>query len=701
MPIKKQTTTTETTETKTSFLKQIKITFIVGFILTILILGIWYCISQSTGTPPTPVQSPTTTTPPAPGTPQQAPTPQPAKTNEEASSNEEAIATLVDKLIAIEEDVDKLKTTKPQPTNNNEINTLKQQNQTQDRKIENLTNRLSAVELKNIQNPSISQTPTQSNNEDFPKTDLTKMPSFEKLIGFKEEREAADRFLTFLKSIGNLPNIGEVKVPTGILLHGVAGTGKTTFAQALAKEVKLPFFNTSASQFSKGTVGEAPQMVRDLFATARKEAQKSGGAIIFIDECEEVFKDLTDNQSKTTADTVNIINEFKAQMTSVDNDPKKPVFLMAATNHVNKIDEAIKSRFSYMIEIKPGDFEERKQMFEFLIKKRQNPYSDDAKDYLLNVVNRALDELPPYKRANRILTGILDEAVSTLVLESNKTTPPRTQINIDDIKTAYRLRVDKDTDVLDIIDNHIKEQRAKSPGPTPETPDNSQSTGAQQPPTPPTGTTATGSQTPPVQPASATPPTGTTPTGSQTPPVQPASTTSPTGTTTTGTQAARTVTPQTTKKIIFQKDNETISSIEEYNENKKLVKKTFYQPDGKTIQIIDEYNENKTLVKTTWYQPDGQTISFIEEYNQNGQKTKTTYYQADGQTIKFINEYNNNKKTKETKYYPNGRAVDCIKEYDENENLTKKTDYFSNGKVNKIQEFNPDGTIKTPQTPKK
>uniref|UniRef100_UPI00254DDDC0 ATP-binding protein n=1 Tax=Candidatus Phytoplasma sp. AldY-WA1 TaxID=2852100 RepID=UPI00254DDDC0 len=335
-------------------------------------------------------------------------------------------------------------------------------------KIDKLENRLSVVELKNIGSTLTSQTPSNTNKESFPKTDLMKMPSFDKLIGFKEEREAADRFLTFLKSIGSLPNIGEVKVPTGILLHGVAGTGKTTFAQALAKEVKLPFFNTSASRFSKGTVGEAPQMVRDLFATARKEAQNSGGAIIFIDECEEVFKDLTDNQSKTTADTVNIINEFKAQMTSVDNDPKKPVFLMAATNHVNKIDEAIKSRFSYMIEIKPGNFEERKQMFEFLINKRKNPYSPEAKDYLLNVVNRALDELPPYKRANRILTGILDEAVSTLVLESNKTTPPRTQINIDDIKTAYRLRVDKDTRLLDIFDNHRKQQQDNTNKPKPQ-----------------------------------------------------------------------------------------------------------------------------------------------------------------------------------------------------------------------------------------
>lgn len=111
-------------------------------------------------------------------------------------------------------------------------------------------------------------------------------------------------------------------MPTGILLYGIPGTGKTTFVQALAKDANLPFYDVPASRFSKGFVGEAPQMVRDLFTMAREEAKRSGGAIIFIDECEEVFKNLSGDQSKNTPDTVNIVNEFKSQMTSIDNDPK-------------------------------------------------------------------------------------------------------------------------------------------------------------------------------------------------------------------------------------------------------------------------------------------------------------------------------------------------------------------------------------------
>ncbi|WP_284928460.1 AAA family ATPase [Candidatus Phytoplasma sp. AldY-WA1] len=766
MPIKKQTTKIETTKPKTSFLKQIKITFIVGFILTILILGIWYCISQSNKTsttnqpPQVPIQTPTTET----QTPVQTSTP----------SIEKIIGELADKLDTIEEDVNNLKTIKPQPTNNKEINSLIQTqkthkteinllNQTQDNQDEEITSlkkRLSTVELKNIQNPSISQTPTQSNNEDFPKTDLTKMPSFEKLIGFKEEREAADRFLNFINNVEKIPNIGEVSVPTGILLHGVAGTGKTTFAQALAKEVKLPFFNITASQFSKGYLGEAPQMVRDLFATARKEAQKSGGAIIFIDECEEIFKDLTGDQSKAHADTVNIINEFKAQMTSYENDPKKPVFLMGATNHVDKIDEAIRSRFSYMIEIKPGNFEDRKKMLEFLIKKRQNPYSDDAKDYLLNVVNRALDELPPYKRANRMLTGILDEAVSTLVLESNKTTPPRTQINIDDIKTAYRLRVDKNIKLLDFIDDFRKEQQDDTNKPKsqddankPKSQDDANKPKSQDDTNKPKSQDDANKQDSSqpaanTQPAASTQATTNTQSGTNPQPAantQPAASTQAATNTQSGTNpqaATNTQSTETTKTPVTKyHTDKTINQMKEHDQNGKLVKKTCYNNDKITINYIKDYNENQKLIKKTFYK--NNKIDSINEYNENKNIIKTTKYDyySDNQTIHFINEYNeNNKLIKKIHYDTNGKTIGCVEEFDENEKLIKQISYWPNsqiinsvyeygfnnqpikiilynsdgiigsitkfdsdGFVEDIKEFNPDGTIKsqddsTPQT---
>ncbi|WP_017193755.1 ATP-binding protein, partial [Vaccinium witches'-broom phytoplasma] len=124
----------------------------------------------------------------------------------------------------------------------------------------------------------------------------------------------------------------------------------------LAKETNLPFFEVSSAIFSQQYCGIAPQMVKDLFETAREEADKNKGAIIFLDECETIFTDL--GTLKAGSEIANVVNQFKTEMTSFENNPEKPIFIIGATNHIDQIDEAIKSRFTYNIEVKPGNKEE-------------------------------------------------------------------------------------------------------------------------------------------------------------------------------------------------------------------------------------------------------------------------------------------------------------------------------------------------------
>ncbi|MBP5836230.1 AAA family ATPase [Candidatus Phytoplasma meliae] len=308
---------------------------------------------------------------------------------------------------------------------------------------------------------AISTIPQQKTSEEllFTPSNNQKFPNFNQLIGFKEELKAVEGFIDYLNNKDNYTNIGEVDSPLGILMYGVPGTGKTTLARALAKETNLPFFEISSSIFSQKYKGIAPQLVKDLFMTAREEAAKNKGAIIFLDECETIFADLS--ALEAGSEIANVVNQFKTEMTSFENDPEHPIFIIGATNHIDRIDEAIKSRFTYNIEVKPGNKEEREKFLAFLINKRKNPYNEESKQYLYEVINEALERLPvnhQFKKANRTLENLLKTTVTIFAKNRGQGETRRNEINPEDLKQAYKMIISQDDTILNNIEQQNKEK---------------------------------------------------------------------------------------------------------------------------------------------------------------------------------------------------------------------------------------------------
>ncbi|HVB72499.1 MAG TPA: ATP-dependent metallopeptidase FtsH/Yme1/Tma family protein, partial [Ktedonobacteraceae bacterium] len=113
--------------------------------------------------------------------------------------------------------------------------------------------------------------------EDRPST------TFADVAGVDEAKFDLEEVVEFLKTPGKYQRLGG-KIPRGVLLVGLPGTGKTLLARAVAGEASVPFFSMSGSEFVEVLVGVGASRVRDLFDQAKKAAP----SIIFIDEIDAV-----------------------------------------------------------------------------------------------------------------------------------------------------------------------------------------------------------------------------------------------------------------------------------------------------------------------------------------------------------------------------------------------------------------------------
>ena len=84
----------------------------------------------------------------------------------------------------------------------------------------------------------------------------------------EEAMESLRDILSFIRSPEKYAAFG-ARVPRGVLLYGMPGTGKTLMARALAGEAGVPFFAVNGAEFVEMYVGVGASRVRSLFRRAR------------------------------------------------------------------------------------------------------------------------------------------------------------------------------------------------------------------------------------------------------------------------------------------------------------------------------------------------------------------------------------------------------------------------------------------------
>ncbi len=166
--------------------------------------------------------------------------------------------------------------------------------------------------------------------------------TFDDVAGIDEAKNEVMEIVDFLKNPAKFTEAG-ARIPTGVLLYGEPGTGKTLLAKAIAGEAGVPFYSISGSNFVEMYVGIGASRVRDLF----REGKKKAPCIIFIDEIDAVGRHRSAGGAGGGNDErEQTLNQLLVEMDGFEESDH--VIVVAATNRQDILDPAL---------LRPGRFD--------------------------------------------------------------------------------------------------------------------------------------------------------------------------------------------------------------------------------------------------------------------------------------------------------------------------------------------------------
>ncbi len=202
--------------------------------------------------------------------------------------------------------------------------------------------------------------------------------AFDRIIGLEKAKEATRDALTAALDPEQQKKFQRygIRPPRGLLLYGPPGTGKTSFARAAAEAFGTAFYVVNASSIISGYVGGTEENIRNLFGHAKSNRP----SVVFFDEFDAIGQKRTGQSINSPSDLA--INTLLACLDGFSG--SDGVFVIAATNRPDTLDEALTrpGRFDIKVEIGNPDEKARLKLFELYLKDRPNSLSRDDLKYL-------------------------------------------------------------------------------------------------------------------------------------------------------------------------------------------------------------------------------------------------------------------------------------------------------------------------------
>lgn len=209
--------------------------------------------------------------------------------------------------------------------------------------------------------------------------------------------------------------------PPSMLFYGPAGCGKTFFAEKIAEEVGINFMKIVPDDLASTLIHGTQEKIGEVF----RKAERKAPTLIFFDEFDAMVPRRTNDDHNYQNGEV---NEFLCML---NNAAERGVYVLAATNHPERIDKAIlrTGRIDEIIYVDMPDSKARESLFRLELSKL--PVAEDVDfvkladmtkgyncsdiSYIIKVASRKMfnasikEKEQPYKV---ITQSLLEEAIA-------------------------------------------------------------------------------------------------------------------------------------------------------------------------------------------------------------------------------------------------------------------------------------------------
>jgi len=171
---------------------------------------------------------------------------------------------------------------------------------------------------------------------------------WEAMAGMEKEKQVIEQRIVLPLAEPGLAERHGVAPPKAVILFGPPGTGKTSFAKAVASRLGWPFVELFPSRLAAGASSGLAASLREAFA----ELAELDSVVLFIDEVEEIAGTRSglavDPGHGVTNELLKLIPSFREHQDRL---------LVCATNSVRSLDQAFlrPGRFDYVIPVGPPD----------------------------------------------------------------------------------------------------------------------------------------------------------------------------------------------------------------------------------------------------------------------------------------------------------------------------------------------------------